>query len=79
MAARGSTSPDRPNVPGLGPVFLIVFLDILGFSLVLPFLAAEARAMFGTTAFLGTLLGSIDTDSPSAATDIGALMTGVPA
>lgn len=47
------------KVPGLGPIFLIVFLDILGFSLVLPFLAAEARATFGTSELTGTLLASI--------------------
>jgi MFS family permease len=44
---------------GLGAIFLIVFLDILGFSLVLPFLAEEARDSFGTTAFVGTLLASV--------------------
>src|SRR6185295_8789644 len=45
--------------PGLGTIFLILFLDILGFSLVLPFLAEEARATFGTSPFVGTLLASI--------------------
>jgi MFS transporter, DHA1 family, tetracycline resistance protein len=45
--------------PGLGAIFLIVFLDLLGFSLVLPFLAEEARDTFGTTEFTGTLLASI--------------------
>ena len=53
----GKTS--APRVPGLGPIFLIVFLDILGFSLVLPFLAEEARATFGTSELTGTLLASI--------------------
>lgn len=43
----------------LGAIFLIVFLDILGFSLVLPFLAEESRATFGTTEFVGTLLASV--------------------
>lgn len=47
------------STPGLGPVFLIVFLDILGFSLVLPFLAEEARTTFGTSELTGTLLASI--------------------
>lgn len=47
------------KVPGLGPIFLIVFLDILGFSLVLPFLAEEARTTFGTSELTGTLLASI--------------------
>jgi MFS transporter, DHA1 family, tetracycline resistance protein len=46
------------DTPGLGPVFLIVFLDILGFSLVLPFLADEARTTFGTSELVGTLVGS---------------------
>ncbi|HVJ90525.1 MAG TPA: MFS transporter [Labilithrix sp.] len=53
-AARSPTS-----TPGLGPIFLIVFLDILGFSLVLPFLAEEARSTFGTSELTGTLLASI--------------------
>ena len=59
-----SSSPPAPDVPrgkraSLGAIFLTVFLDILGFSLVLPFLAAEARAMFGTSELTGTLLGSV--------------------
>lgn len=45
--------------PGLGAIFLIVFLDILGFSLVLPFLAEEARSTFGTSELTGTLLASV--------------------
>jgi MFS family permease len=56
MVAR--PAPTR-TTPGLGPIFLIVFLDILGFSLVLPFLAEESRATFGTTELTGTLLASI--------------------
>lgn len=44
---------------GLGAIFLILFLDILGFSLVLPFLAEEARDTFGTTELVGTLLAAI--------------------
>lgn len=44
---------------GLGAIFLILFLDILGFSLVLPFLAEEARDTFGTSEFVGTLLAAI--------------------
>jgi MFS family permease len=47
------------KTPGLGPIFLILFLDILGFSLVLPFLAEEARSTFGTSELVGTLLASI--------------------
>lgn len=53
-----STTQESAAV-GLGPIFLVVFLDILGFSLVLPFLADEARATFGTSALTGTLLGSV--------------------
>ncbi|MDB4943761.1 MAG: tetracycline resistance protein [Labilithrix sp.] len=49
----------RKSIPGLGAIFLVVFLDILGFSLVLPFLAEEARDTFHTTAFVGTLLGAV--------------------
>jgi MFS family permease len=49
---------ERPP-PGLGAIFLILFLDILGFSLVLPFLAEEARATFDAPPFVGTLLASI--------------------
>ncbi len=45
--------------PGLGAIFLIVFLDLLGFSLVLPFLAEEARDTFHTSEFTGTMLASI--------------------
>src|ERR1700704_6369367 len=45
--------------PGLGAIFLVVFLDILGFSLVLPFLAEIARDSFHTTSFVGTLLASV--------------------
>ena len=49
----------RSSIPGLGSIFLVVFLDILGFSLVLPFLAQEARDTFHTTELTGTLLGAI--------------------
>lgn len=45
--------------PSLGAIFLTVFLDLLGFSLVLPFLADEARTAFGTSPFVGTLLSAI--------------------
>jgi MFS family permease len=47
------------SIPGLGSIFLVVFLDILGFSLVLPFLAEEARRTFQTTELVGTLLAAI--------------------
>ena len=49
----------RSSIPGLGSIFLVVFLDILGFSLVLPFLAQEARDTFHTTELVGTLLAAI--------------------
>lgn len=45
--------------PSLGAIFLTVFLDVLGFSLVLPFLAALARSEYGTTESTGTLLSSV--------------------
>src|SRR5580698_9720762 len=45
--------------PRLGGIFLTVFLDLLGFGLVLPFLAKEARDTFGVSPFVATLLGSV--------------------
>lgn len=45
--------------PSLGAIFLTIFLDLLGFGLVIPFLAEEARDNFGTTAIVGTLLSSV--------------------
>jgi MFS transporter, DHA1 family, tetracycline resistance protein len=45
--------------PSLGAIFLTVFLDLLGFGLVLPFLAEEARDGFHTTALTGTLLAAV--------------------
>jgi MFS family permease len=47
------------QVPRLGAVFLTVFVDLLGFGLVLPFLAKEARDTFGVSAFVATSLGSV--------------------
>ncbi len=55
----GKREGNTAAVPGLGAIFLVLFLDILGFSLVLPFLAAEARSTFHTSEFTGTLLGAI--------------------
>jgi MFS transporter, DHA1 family, tetracycline resistance protein len=46
------------QAPRLGAIFLTVFLDLLGFGLVLPFLAKEARDIFGVNEFIATLLGS---------------------
>jgi len=43
----------------LGAIFLTVFLDLLGFGLVLPFLAEQARDTFGSSDFVGTLLSSV--------------------
>ncbi len=45
--------------PSLGAIFLTVFLDLLGFGLVLPFLAEEARDGFNASAFVGTLLAAV--------------------
>jgi MFS family permease len=45
--------------PGLGAIFLTVFVDLLGFGLVLPFLAKEARDTFGVSPLVATLLGSV--------------------
>jgi MFS transporter, DHA1 family, tetracycline resistance protein len=44
--------------PRLGAIFLTVFIDLLGFGIVMPFLAKEARDTFHVTAFVATLLGS---------------------
>jgi DHA1 family tetracycline resistance protein-like MFS transporter len=46
------------QAPRLGAIFLTVFVDLLGFGLVLPFLAKEARDTFGVNEFVATLLGS---------------------
>src|SRR5436190_23997249 len=58
-----STEPKKTagasSTPGLGAIFLIVFLDLLGFSLVLPFVAEEARDTFHTSEFTGSMLASI--------------------
>ncbi len=43
----------------LGAIFLTVFLDLLGFGLVLPFLAEEAVTNFATRASVATLLASV--------------------
>jgi DHA1 family tetracycline resistance protein-like MFS transporter len=50
------TSERRPS---LGAIFLTVTLDLLGFGLVMPFLADEARTTFHSTAFIGTLLSAV--------------------
>jgi DHA1 family tetracycline resistance protein-like MFS transporter len=47
------------SAPRLGGIFLTVFLDLLGFGLVLPFLGKEARDAFGVSTFVAALLGSV--------------------
>jgi MFS transporter, DHA1 family, tetracycline resistance protein len=47
------------SAPRLGGIFLTVFLDLLGFGLVLPFLAKEAHDAFGVSTFVAALLGSV--------------------
>jgi MFS family permease len=47
------------SAPRLGAIFLTVFIDLLGFGLVLPFLAKEARDTFGVRESIATLLGSV--------------------
>ncbi len=49
----------KTATPGAFAIFLTIFLDLLGFSLVLPFLAEEARESFGASEFTGTLLASV--------------------
>lgn len=58
MTASPATEGTKKKA-GLGTIFLILFLDILGFSIVLPFLAEEARNTFGTSEAVGTLLAAI--------------------
>lgn len=62
--ATGSESAPPPLVaggrrPSVGAIFLTIVLDLLGFGLVIPFLAEEARDSFHTTAFVGALLGAV--------------------
>jgi MFS family permease len=45
--------------PSLGAIFLTIFLDLLGFGLVLPFLAEEARDTFHTTAFVAASMSAV--------------------
>lgn len=49
----------RDRAPSLGPIFLTVVLDLLGFGLVFPFLAEEARDSFHAPAILATALSSV--------------------
>jgi MFS family permease len=57
--ARGSHESFLRRRPSLGAIFLTIVLDLLGFGLVLPFLAEEARDGFHTTAFVAALLGAV--------------------
>src|ERR1700683_4943752 len=59
--AKPEGAPDMKNErrPSLGAIFLTVTLDLLGFGLVMPFLAEEARTTFHSTAFVGTLLSAV--------------------
>ncbi len=59
VATRSAAQRPSGRVPGLGSIFLVLFLDILGFSLVLPFLAEHARDTFHASAFTATLLASV--------------------
>jgi len=43
----------------MGAIFLTIVLDLLGFGLVLPFLAEEARDAFGASPFVATLLAAV--------------------
>ncbi len=44
--------------PSLGVIFLTIFLDLLGFGIVMPFLTLVARDAFGVTEWVATLLGA---------------------
>jgi len=59
MSTQHPASEKPSGKAGLGAIFLIVFLDLLGFSLVLPFLAEKARDTFHTSELVGTLLAAI--------------------
>src|SRR5690348_10394925 len=51
-------SPGRMRKASLGTLFLTVFLDLLGFGLVVPFLPGVARA-YGASDSVATLLGTV--------------------
>jgi MFS family permease len=44
--------------PSLGVIFLTVVIDLLGFGIVMPFLALEARDAFGVSPGTATMLGA---------------------
>jgi MFS family permease len=45
--------------PSLGVIFLTVVIDLLGFGIVMPFLALEARDAFGVSPGTATMLGAV--------------------
>src|SRR5260370_42353804 len=45
--------------PRLGAIFIAVLVDLVGFGVVMPFLAKEAHDAFGVSEFVATLLGSV--------------------
>ena len=60
MTAETAPAPTaaRPRVASLGTLFLTVFLDLLGFGLVIPFLPGLARRL-GAGDFVATMPGAI--------------------
>ena len=46
------------RTPSLGAIFLTVFLDLIGFGIVMPFLALVARDIYGVSEGVATLLGA---------------------
>ena len=48
----------KGRTPSLGAIFLTVFLDLIGFGIVMPFLALEAREIYGVSEGVATLLGA---------------------
>lgn len=44
--------------PSLGVIFLTIFIDLLGFGIVMPFLTLVARDAFGVTEWVAALLGA---------------------
>jgi MFS family permease len=57
-ATTGGDAPKRVRTASLGTLFLTVFLDLLGFGLVIPFLPGLARD-FGASDFVATLPGAV--------------------
>ena len=57
MTTIAATAPGRPRSASLGTLFFTVFLDLLGFGLVIPFLPGLARDL-GASNFVATLPGA---------------------